>query len=177
MHFDVCPSEVADDRATKDDYSLATTGSATTLKVGADGPFLLMITPKNGKKVHPDAPLEISFADNALLKPAKQKLGRGDLKEKSAKEPQVATTLRALKPNLAETKIYVNPPQGGGGCGHTFSRRVNATSTERDDSPEQVDSWNRTWTFFEWNLRPLSEIRKDNEEWKKDPRVASPRVP
>ena len=61
---------VADDRATKDDYSLATTGSATTLKVGADGPFLLMITPKNGKKVHPDAPLEISFADNALLKPA-----------------------------------------------------------------------------------------------------------
>ena len=20
--------------------------------------------------------------------------------------------------------------------------------------PEQIDSWNRTWTFFEWNLRP-----------------------
>ncbi len=92
-------------------------------------------------------------------------------------DQQFVYTLRALKPNLAETKIYVNPPQGGGGCGHTFSRRVNATSTERDDSPEQVDSWNRTWTFFEWNLRPLSEIRKDNEEWKKDPRVASPRVP
>lgn len=99
---------VADDRATKDDYSLATTGSATTLKVGADGPFLLMITPKNGKKVHPDAPLEISFADNALLKPAKQKLGRGDLKEKSAKEPQVATTLRALKPGTTSLEVTVS---------------------------------------------------------------------
>jgi hypothetical protein len=99
---------VADDRATKEDYSLATTGSATTLKVGADGPFLLMITPKNGKKVHPDAPLEISFADNALLKPAKQKLGRGDLKEKSAKEPQVSTTLRALKPGTTSLEVTVS---------------------------------------------------------------------
>ncbi len=92
-------------------------------------------------------------------------------------DQQFVYTLRALKPDLAETKIYVNPPQGAGGCGHTFSRRVNAASTARDDSPEQIDSWNRTWTFFEWNLRPLSEIREDNQEWKKDPRVASPRVP
>lgn len=90
---------------------------------------------------------------------------------------QFVYTLRALKPDLAETKIYVNPPQGAGGCGHTFNRRVNAAGTERDDTPEQVDSWDRTWTFFAWNLRPLSVIRKDNEEWKKDPRVASPRGP
>ena len=90
---------------------------------------------------------------------------------------QFVYTLRALKPDLAETKIYTNPPQGAGGCGHTFNRRVNPTSTERDDTPEQIDSWNRTWTFFEWNLRPLSVIRKDNQEWKKDPRIASPRVP
>jgi dipeptidyl aminopeptidase/acylaminoacyl peptidase len=92
-------------------------------------------------------------------------------------DQQFVYTLRALKPDLAETKVYVNPPQGGGGCGHTFSRRVNAASTERDDSPEQVDSWDRTWTFFAWNLRPLSVIRKDNQEWKRDPRVASPRQP
>jgi hypothetical protein len=32
--------------------------------------------------------------------------------------------------------------------GHTFSRRVNRETLERDDSPEQVDSWNRTWAFF-----------------------------
>jgi len=90
---------------------------------------------------------------------------------------QFIYTLRALKPDLSETKIYVNPPQGGGGCGHTFNRRVNASSTERDDTPEQIDSWNRVWTFFEWNLRPKSVFRVDNQEWMKDPRVASPRGP
>jgi hypothetical protein len=25
---------------------------------------------------------------------------------------------------------------------------VNEQTLERDDSPEQVDSWNRTWAFF-----------------------------
>ena len=88
---------------------------------------------------------------------------------------QFIYTLRALKPDLAETKIYVNPPQGAGGCGHTFNRRVNASSTQRDDTPEQIDSWNRVWTFFEWNLRPKSVMRADNAEWMRDPRVASPR--
>jgi dipeptidyl aminopeptidase/acylaminoacyl peptidase len=90
---------------------------------------------------------------------------------------QMVYTLRALKPDLAETKIYINPPQGDGGCGHTFNRRVNQSSTERDDSPEQIDSWNRVWTFFEWNLRPKSVFRKDDKEWQKDPRVANPRGP
>ena len=90
---------------------------------------------------------------------------------------QFIYTLRALKPDLSETKIYVNPPQGGGGCGHTFNRRVNASSTERDDTPEQIDSWNRVYTFFEWNLRPKSVYRVDNQEWMRDPRVASPRGP
>ena len=69
----------------------------------------------------------------------------------------------------------MNPPQGAGGCGHTFNRRVNASSTQRDDTPEQIDSWNRVWTFFEWNLRPKSVMRADNAEWMRDPRVASPR--
>ena len=88
---------------------------------------------------------------------------------------QFIYTLRALKPDLAETKIYVNPPQGAGGCGHTFNRRVNASSTQRDDTPEQIDSWNRVWTFFEWNLRPKSVMRADNAECMRDPRVESPR--
>jgi dipeptidyl aminopeptidase/acylaminoacyl peptidase len=56
--------------------------------------------------------------------------------------------LRVKKPELAETKIYVDPPGG-----HSFSRRVNS-ALERNDSPEQRDSWNRAWTFLEWNLRP-----------------------
>lgn len=96
----------ADDRATKDDYALDTTGTAATLKVGADGAFVLGITPKNGKKVHPDAPLEISFVDNAFVKPAKQKLGRGDLKEKGAVAPVAQTTLRGVK--AGPTTLQVN---------------------------------------------------------------------
>jgi dipeptidyl aminopeptidase/acylaminoacyl peptidase len=62
--------------------------------------------------------------------------------------------LVARKPQLAETKIYVDPTPGPTSVGHTFSRRVNRTTLERDDSPEQVDSWNRTWAFFERVLGP-----------------------
>jgi dipeptidyl aminopeptidase/acylaminoacyl peptidase len=82
---------------------------------------------------------------------------------------QMVYTLQAMKPELAETKIYINPPPGGGGCGHTFSRRVNPQTLERDDSPEQIDSWNRTWTFFEWNLRPMKDVRADDKVWQRDP--------
>ena len=67
-------------------------------------------------------------------------------------DQQMVYTLRALKPDLAETKIYVNPPEGPRGCGHTFSQRVNEQTLERDDSPEQIDSWNHTWAFFAKHL-------------------------
>jgi len=69
-------------------------------------------------------------------------------------DQQMVFTLMALKPKLAETKIYKDPPPGAAGCGHTFSRRVNPETLERNDSPEQIDSWNRTWAFFERNLKP-----------------------
>lgn len=69
---------------------------------------------------------------------------------------QMVYTLMALKPNLAETKIYKDPPPGPHGCGHSFSRRVFPEDSpkylQRDDSPEQIDSWNRTWAFFERTL-------------------------
>jgi len=68
---------------------------------------------------------------------------------------QLIDALRARKPELAETKIYVDPPPGRAGGGHTFSRRVNRETLEREDTPEQRDSWNRTWAFFEWWLRPF----------------------
>lgn len=67
---------------------------------------------------------------------------------------QLVDALRARKPDLAETKIYVNPAPGRASGGHTFSRRVNQETLERDDSPAQIDSWSRTWTFFDWWLRP-----------------------
>ncbi|HEY6219954.1 MAG TPA: alpha/beta fold hydrolase, partial [Gemmatimonadaceae bacterium] len=95
-------------------------------------------------------------------------------------DQQMVFTLRALKPELADTKIYTNPPylaadstgnryegrdpqkDGGGvlgGCGHTFTERVDTdpkspTYLQRLDSPEQIDVWNRTWAFFEKHLRP-----------------------
>jgi len=60
--------------------------------------------------------------------------------------------LVARKPQLAETRIYVNPTPGPASVGHTFSRRVNRATLELDDSPEQIDSWNRVWAFFERTL-------------------------
>ena len=70
---------------------------------------------------------------------------------------QMVHTLRSMKPDLAETKIYVDPTPWGRSVGHAFSRRVDPVTLERVDSPAQVDSWNRTWTFFEWNLRPSED--------------------
>ncbi len=64
--------------------------------------------------------------------------------------------LRARKPDLAETKIYVNPTPGPASGGHTFSRRVNRETLMRDDSPEQIDSWNRVWAFFGKRLDPAA---------------------
>ncbi|MDB4874218.1 MAG: putative family peptidase [Gemmatimonadetes bacterium] len=69
-------------------------------------------------------------------------------------DQQMVYTLRALKPTLAETKIYKDPPPGRAGCGHTFSRRVNPETLQREDSPEQIDSWNLTWAFFARTLKP-----------------------
>jgi len=76
-------------------------------------------------------------------------------------DQQMVYTLMALKPQLADTKIYVDPPflPELGGCGHTFSERVTTDPKspnylERDDSPAQIDAWNRIWAFFERNLHP-----------------------
>ncbi|MGQ0648185.1 MAG: alpha/beta hydrolase family protein [Gemmatimonadaceae bacterium] len=74
-------------------------------------------------------------------------------------DQQLVWKLRALKPELAETKVYVDPAPWGGSVGHAFSRRVDSTLT-RVDSPEQIDSWNRTWVFFEWLLRPYEDRSK-----------------
>ena len=75
-------------------------------------------------------------------------------------DQQLVWKLRALKPDLAETKIYVDPAPWGSSVGHAFSRRVDPKTLERVDSPEQIDSWNRTWVFFEWWLRPYEDRSK-----------------
>jgi dipeptidyl aminopeptidase/acylaminoacyl peptidase len=76
-----------------------------------------------------------------------------DLDVNYVEDQQMVDALRSRKPDLAETKTYVDPPTWGPSGGHSFSRRVDPKTLQRVDSPEQVDSWNRTWTFFEWNLR------------------------
>jgi dienelactone hydrolase len=83
-----------------------------------------------------------------------------DLDVNYVEDQQLVWKLRALKPDLAETKIYVDPPTWGSSGGHAFSRRVDPNTLERVDSPEQIDSWNRTWVFFEWWLRPYLDKSK-----------------
>jgi dienelactone hydrolase len=75
-------------------------------------------------------------------------------------DQQIVDALRSRKPDLAETKVYVDPHPWGGSGGHAFSRRVDPKTLERVDSPAQIDSWNRTWAFFEWNLRPYEDRSK-----------------
>ena len=75
-------------------------------------------------------------------------------------DQQMVDALRSRKPHLAETRVYVDPPGWGGSVGHAFNRRVNAETLERDDTPEQIDSWNRVWTFFDGYLRPYWDASK-----------------
>lgn len=83
-----------------------------------------------------------------------------DLDVNYDEDQQIVDALRSRKPDLAETRTYVNPPTWGPSGGHSFSRRVDPKTLERVDSPDQLDSWNRTWTFFEWNLRPYEDRSK-----------------
>jgi dipeptidyl aminopeptidase/acylaminoacyl peptidase len=76
-----------------------------------------------------------------------------DLDVNYVEDQQIVDALRSRKADLAETKTYVDPAPWGQSVGHAFSRRVDPKTLQRVDSPEQIDSWDRTWTFFEWNLR------------------------
>jgi dipeptidyl aminopeptidase/acylaminoacyl peptidase len=75
-------------------------------------------------------------------------------------DQEMVWKLQALKPHLVETKVYHDPAPWGSSVGHAFSRRVDGRTLERVDSPEQIDSWNRTWTFFDWVLRPYEDRSK-----------------
>jgi dienelactone hydrolase len=83
-----------------------------------------------------------------------------DLDVNYVEDQQIVDALRSRKPDLAETKTYVDPPRWGASGGHAFSRRVDPTTLQRVESPDQIDSWNRTWTFFEWVLRPYEDRSK-----------------
>jgi len=65
---------------------------------------------------------------------------------------QIVDALRSRKPFLAETKVYENPKGG-----HTFDRRVDPSTFQPENTREQRDSWNRVWTFLDWNLDPFHD--------------------
>ena len=92
-----------------------------------------------------------------------------DLDVNYVEDQQLVWKLRALKPELAETRVYVDPPGWGASVGHAFSRRVDPKTLERADSPEQIDSWNRTWAFFDWHLRPYEDRSKPKAPFRVQP--------
>ena len=68
---------------------------------------------------------------------------------------QIVDALRSRKADLAETKVYDNPLGG-----HLFDRQYDRNDTKTYtplNTREQRDSWNRVWTFLDWNLDPYKK--------------------
>jgi dipeptidyl aminopeptidase/acylaminoacyl peptidase len=84
---------------------------------------------------------------------------RNDQDVNFEEDSQLVDALRARKPFLATTMIYDNPPGG-----HTFDRRVDPKTWEPENTREQRDSWNRVWTFLDWNLDPYDDALKPRAE-------------
>ena len=97
------------------------------------------------------------YAVDHLTTPLLVHVSTNDEDVNFVEDQQLVYKLKALYPDLTETKIYVDPAPWGRSVGHAFSRRVDPETLERVDSPAQRDSWNRTWTFFEWYLRPYED--------------------
>jgi dienelactone hydrolase len=74
-------------------------------------------------------------------------------------DQQLVDALRSRKPFLATTTIYDDPPGG-----HTFDRRVDSKTWQPENTREQRDSWNRVWTFLDWNLDPYNDEAKKTEK-------------
>ncbi len=91
---------------------------------------------------------------DSLLRPLLVHVASNDTDVDFVEARPLVDALIARKPGLAETKIYWDPPPGAAGQGHTFSRRVHRETLVREDSPEQIDSWNLTWAFFDRWLSP-----------------------
>ncbi|MGZ8378079.1 MAG: alpha/beta hydrolase family protein [Gemmatirosa sp.] len=94
------------------------------------------------------------YGVDSLRKPLLVHIASNDEDVNFEEARPLVDALIARKPQLSETKIYWNPTPGPVSVGHTFSRRVNRQTLLKDDSPEQIDSWNRTWAFLERTLRP-----------------------
>jgi dipeptidyl aminopeptidase/acylaminoacyl peptidase len=72
-----------------------------------------------------------------------------------------------VKEAVARGYVIVAPDyRGSTGYGESFYQAIDyggkevEDTLERVESPEQIDSWTRTWAFFEWNLRPYEDRSK-----------------
>lgn len=97
-----------EERATRDDFSLDTNGTSSVIKMGGEGQFRLVVTPKNGKRVHPDAPFEVVFKAPRGVRPAKMRLGRADIVNKAGTAPEVRTTLHPEQAGSAALEASVS---------------------------------------------------------------------
>lgn len=84
---------------------------------------------------------------------------RNDQDVNFEEDQQLVDALRSRKPFLATTMIYDDPPGG-----HTFDRRVDPKTWQPENTREQRDSWNRVWTFLDWNLDPYNDGTKKTEK-------------
>ena len=115
---------------------------------------LALIDPANRfggpPQVSPDIYKERSplFHVDKLRIPLLVHVARNDMDVNIEEDLPLVEALRAQKADLAVTRVYDHPVGG-----HLFDRRVNKTTWEPENTPDQLDSWKRVWRFFE---RPLS---------------------
>jgi dipeptidyl aminopeptidase/acylaminoacyl peptidase len=109
--------------------------------------------PSEKREVYKDrSPL---YSVDKLQIPLYVGVARNDDDVNIEEDMQLVDALRSRKAGLAETMVYDNPPGG-----HTFDRRVDAKTWQPENTREQRDSWNRVWTFLDWNLDPFhAELR------------------
>jgi dipeptidyl aminopeptidase/acylaminoacyl peptidase len=109
--------------------------------------------PSEKREVYKDrSPL---YSVDKLQIPLYVGVARNDDDVNIEEDMQLVDALRSRKAGLAETMVYDNPPGG-----HTFDRRVDPKTWQPENTREQRDSWNRVWTFLDWNLDPFhAELR------------------
>jgi hypothetical protein len=93
-------------------YTLDTSASTATAKVGGPGKLVLVIKPKGPAwHVHPQAPLKIRFEAPAALQLAKADLGRKDAVDPKAEEPRFeapfVATVAGEQPAKANVDFFI----------------------------------------------------------------------
>jgi dipeptidyl aminopeptidase/acylaminoacyl peptidase len=83
------------------------------------------------------------FQIDKLCIPLLVHVARNDTDVNIEESQPLIDALRSRKPDLAETKVYDDPPGG-----HTFDRRVDYRTWQPENNRDQRDSWYRIWTFF-----------------------------